>query len=134
MSAYTAAKCAVEGFVKVAADELAGAGIRVNAVRPGLTPSGGTSGMFADRETMDLFAAETPLVPWRGGFGQADDIGRAIRWLAGPESAWITGQSIAVDGGHELRRYPDMTYMMTRLHGNEAAAALRRGEPPPRET
>lgn len=134
MSAYTAAKCAVEGFVKVAADEMSGAGIRVNAVRPGLTPSGGTGGMFADQETMDLFAAETPLVPWRGGFGEADDIGRAIRWLAGPESAWVTGQSIAIDGGHELRKYPDMAYMISRLHGKEAVAALRRAEaPPPRK-
>ena len=50
MSAYTTAKFAVEGFVKCAADEMSAAGIRVNAVRPGLTRAGGTQ--HADPEAV----------------------------------------------------------------------------------
>lgn len=130
MSAYTAAKFGVEGFVKCAADEFAGQGIRVNCVRPGLTPAGGTKAMFDDRETLEAFAAETPLVASRGGFGTPDDIGRAVRWLCGPESSWVTGQSFAVDGGHELRRYPDAGPWVAKQHGEAALEAVRRGEVP----
>jgi hypothetical protein len=36
------------------------------------------------------------------------DVARLIRFLAGPESDWITGQCISVDGGHHLRRGPDI--------------------------
>jgi NAD(P)-dependent dehydrogenase (short-subunit alcohol dehydrogenase family) len=130
MAAYTASKCAVEGFVKCAADELSGAGIRVNAVRPGLTKSNSNSGMFDDKEMIDAFAGETPLVPFRGGFGEPDDIGRCVRWLAGPESSWVTGQSIAVDGGHELRKYPDVSFTLARTHGLAAVDAVRKGRLP----
>jgi NAD(P)-dependent dehydrogenase (short-subunit alcohol dehydrogenase family) len=99
-------------------------------VRPGLTPAGGTGAIFEDKETLAAFAAETPLVASRGGFGKPDDIGRAVRWLAGPESSWVTGQSFAVDGGHELRRYPDAGPWVARNFGQAALDAVRRGEAP----
>jgi NAD(P)-dependent dehydrogenase (short-subunit alcohol dehydrogenase family) len=130
MSAYTAGKFAVEGFVKCAADELAAAGIRVNCVRPGLTPAGGTKALFEDKETLAMFQAETPLVASRGGFGAPDDIGRAVRWLCGPESSWVTGQSFAVDGGHELRRYPDISHLVARTYGEAALQAVKKGQAP----
>jgi NAD(P)-dependent dehydrogenase (short-subunit alcohol dehydrogenase family) len=39
--------------------------------------------------------------------GEVADIAAAIRYLAGPESSWVTGQHIAVDGGHTLRAFVD---------------------------
>jgi NAD(P)-dependent dehydrogenase (short-subunit alcohol dehydrogenase family) len=39
--------------------------------------------------------------------GEVDDIAAAIRYLAGPESSWVTGQHITVDGGHTLRAFID---------------------------
>jgi NAD(P)-dependent dehydrogenase (short-subunit alcohol dehydrogenase family) len=43
------------------------------------------------------------------GVGYPEDVGRLARFLIGPESRWITGQCINVDGGHSLRRGPDFT-------------------------
>ncbi len=103
LTAYHVAKAALEGLVRMAADELGASGIRVNAIRPGLTRSGATQGLF-DGGATPAFLPEYPL----GRLGEAHDMAGAVRFLAGPESAWITGQCIAVDGGNLLRRSPDL--------------------------
>jgi len=41
--------------------------------------------------------------------GTVNDIASAVRFLCGPESSWITGVVLSVDGGHHLRRGPDLT-------------------------
>ncbi|NDG93585.1 MAG: SDR family oxidoreductase, partial [Gammaproteobacteria bacterium] len=41
--------------------------------------------------------------------GTVNDIASAVRFLCGPESSWITGIVLSVDGGHHLRRGPDLT-------------------------
>ncbi len=78
--------------------------IRVNAVRPGLSRSNATGDMFADQGVIDRFLKEIPLART----GEPHDIAAAVRYLAGPESSWVTGQSFAVDGGQELRKNPDL--------------------------
>jgi hypothetical protein len=88
--------------VKVAADELGRQGVRINAVRPGLTRTGATDGMFGARPLIEAFLAEQPI----RHEGEPADIARAIRFLAGPESAWITGEALTVDGGHTIRKFP----------------------------
>ncbi|MFN3424723.1 MAG: SDR family NAD(P)-dependent oxidoreductase [Novosphingobium meiothermophilum] len=103
LAAYHVAKAALEGLVRMAADELGPCGIRVNAVRPGLTRSGATAGMF-EGGADQAFLPEYPL----GRLGEPADIAGAVRFLAGDESAWITGQCIAADGGNLLRRSPDL--------------------------
>ena len=103
LAAYHVAKAALEGLVRSAADELGPSGLRVNAIRPGLTRSGATQGMF-DGGAAEAFLPEYPLVR----LGEAQDMAGAVRFLAGDESAWVTGQCIAVDGGNLLRRSPDL--------------------------
>lgn len=103
LAAYHIAKAALEGLVRMAADELGASGIRVNAIRPGLTRSGSTGEMFKG-DTAQAFLPEYPL----GRLGEAQDMAGAVRFLSGDESAWITGQCIAVDGGNLLRRSPDL--------------------------
>jgi NAD(P)-dependent dehydrogenase (short-subunit alcohol dehydrogenase family) len=44
-----------------------------------------------------------------GDVGQPEDVAELARFLIGPESRWITGQCINVDGGHSLRRGPDFS-------------------------
>jgi len=44
--------------------------------------------------------------------GTVDDVAAGVRYLCGPESTWVTGQCIAIDGGHTLRRGPDLTVAM----------------------
>jgi NAD(P)-dependent dehydrogenase (short-subunit alcohol dehydrogenase family) len=102
---YCAAKAGLEMLCKVAADELGSAGVRVNVVRPGLVRNGNPGHLSEDAEALDRYMAEQPIARP----GEAMDIGHAIRYLAGPESSWVTGQSITVDGGTSLRRFPDLT-------------------------
>jgi len=127
LSAYHAGKSGLEGLVRAAAEELGSAGIRVNAVRPGLTRTEAAGMMFTEKSFLDRYTEQTPLGKCGG---EPEDVARAVRFLAGPESAWITGQSIAVDGGHELRRNPDMTDLVTQMFGQEAMDAVQRGKSP----
>lgn len=116
LASYNTAKAGLEGFVRVAADELGERGVRVNAVRPGMTRSAGTRSMFADDEVISQITHECPL----GRLGEPEDIAPAIRFLAGPESSWMTGQSFAIDGGNELRRNPDLSALVKKIYGENA--------------
>jgi NAD(P)-dependent dehydrogenase (short-subunit alcohol dehydrogenase family) len=103
LASYAAGKAAVDQLVRVAADELGEAGIRVNSVQPGLTRTPGTERLFDNQPVIDDFLSGQAL----GRSGEIDDIAQAIRYLAGPESSWVTGQLLTVDGGHTLRAFPD---------------------------
>ena len=104
LASYRSGKAAVDALIDVAADELGEKGIRVNSVRPGLTRTESTSRMFESPELMGRFFEQQAIN--RGG--EAEDIAHAIRYFAGPESGWVTGQHLTVDGGHTLRAMPDM--------------------------
>lgn len=127
LSAYHAAKAGLEGLVRAAAEELGVAGIRVNAVRPGLTRTEASNFMYTDETYLNRYLEQTPLGKCGG---EPEDVAQAVRYLAGPESSWVTGQSFAVDGGHELRRNPDMTDLVTQMFGQPAMDAVRRGKSP----
>jgi NAD(P)-dependent dehydrogenase (short-subunit alcohol dehydrogenase family) len=103
LAAYCAGKAAVDQLVRVAADELGDRGIRINAVRPGLTRTEATAGMFQPA-LVERFLAQQPIART----GEPADIAGAVRFLAGPESSWITGQCLTVDGGHTIRMFPDL--------------------------
>ena len=131
LAAYHTAKGGLENFVKAAAEELGAAGIRVNAVRPGLVRNSPDKPMFTDQDLLATWVEQTPLrqrVP--GQLCENEDIGAAVRYLAGPESSWVTGQSFAVDGGLELRKNPDMTPMLGKLFDADAVAAVLKGKAP----
>lgn len=123
LSAYVAAKAGLERFVRAAAHELGSAKIRINAVRPGLTRSAATAGMYEEPGLVDRFASETVL----GRTGEPEDIARAVRFLVGPESAWITGQSISADGGQYLGKAPNR---LDELYGTDVMDKIRIGRPP----
>jgi NAD(P)-dependent dehydrogenase (short-subunit alcohol dehydrogenase family) len=101
--AYPVAKAGVEELVRNVADEYGPAGVRVNAVRPGFTATELMELVPRDSEVFASYLANTPL----DGVGEPDDVGDLVRFLAGDEARWITGQIINVDGGHGLRRGPD---------------------------
>ncbi|GCD97233.1 SDR family NAD(P)-dependent oxidoreductase [Embleya hyalina] len=126
LSGYAAGKAGLEALVRAAADELGAAGVRVNAVRPGLVRSREDARIFADEEMIARFLANKPL----GRTGLPEDIAEAVRHLAGPESSWTTGQSLAVDGGNELRRAPSFEkYARTALGDAVIDAALAGRDP-----
>lgn len=123
LSAYCTAKTGLEGLVRAAAEELSSAGIRVNAVRPGLTETGSTTSLFDDPALREVFLQQMPL----GRLGKPEDIAAAVRYLAGPESAWVTGQSFAVDGGNELRKNPELNDAVRHMYGETAWQAVLSG-------
>jgi 2-keto-3-deoxy-L-fuconate dehydrogenase len=90
--AYATSKAGLLGLVRASALELAGSGIRVNAVVPGATR---TSMLPQDDPGYDTLISRTPLQR----IAEPSEIAAAVAFLAGPESSFITGQSIAVDGG-----------------------------------
>jgi NAD(P)-dependent dehydrogenase (short-subunit alcohol dehydrogenase family) len=114
--AYGVSKAAVDHLVLLAADELGAAGIRVNAIRPGLVRTELVAGITDPGPVLDDYLACMPL----GRVGEPSDIADAARFLVGPESSWITGQIINVDGGHHLRRGPDYSAMFEPMFGADA--------------
>jgi 3alpha(or 20beta)-hydroxysteroid dehydrogenase len=95
--AYTGTKFAVRGLTKVAAKEWGPHGIRVNSVHPGLieTPMTAALRAFNDPDTRKRAERNIPL----GRVGQSLDIANMVRFLAGEDSSYCTGQEFTVDGG-----------------------------------
>jgi NAD(P)-dependent dehydrogenase (short-subunit alcohol dehydrogenase family) len=120
MAPYCASKAGVEMLIKVAADELGPLGVRANAVRPSLVPTELADPLVQDQTIVDDYLDQIPL----GRLGTVDDVAAAVRWLAGPESGWVTGQCVAVDGGHTLRRGPRVETMVERFFGADVMAGM----------
>ena len=93
--AIAAAKGGVAALARSAAATYASAGIRVNAVAPGLVESGMTERLVKNEGSRKTSERMHPL----GRIGQADDIASIVVYLLEAESGWITGQTFTVDGG-----------------------------------
>ncbi len=99
-SVYSAAKAAVQSFVKTFAAECASAGIRVNAVNPGNIRTGMAAKAGMNTTQIEGFVASTvPKIPL-GRFGEADEIAKAVLFLASDDASYIHGTEITVDGGY----------------------------------
>ena len=114
MAAYCVSKAGLEALVRTAADELGRANVRVNAVRPGIVPTELAAPLEQDPAVLADYLAQMPL----SRTGTVDDVGALVRFLCGPESSWITGQCIGVDGGHHLRRGPDVEHWARAIYGD----------------
>jgi NAD(P)-dependent dehydrogenase (short-subunit alcohol dehydrogenase family) len=95
---YGAAKTGLVGLTRTMAVNWGPRGVRANAVAAGLTRSRMTAGTFAQEEWTAPTLARTPL----GRLGEPVDIAHAILFLASPAASWITGQTLAVDGGFTI--------------------------------
>ncbi|MGI4952122.1 MAG: SDR family NAD(P)-dependent oxidoreductase [Janthinobacterium lividum] len=93
---YCASKGGTELLVQALALDWAGKGVRVNAIAPGYFETDLTAGMMANPAMSGRLLGMTPL----GRFGRDADIVGAAVFLAGPASAYVTGQSLRVDGGY----------------------------------
>ena len=96
--AYSASKAGVINLAKVAAQQLAGSNVRVNAICPGLTETGMTKPTFdyaRDAGKMDRVGRLNPL---RRG-AQPEELAKVALFLASDDASYVNGQAIAVDGG-----------------------------------
>jgi 3-oxoacyl-[acyl-carrier protein] reductase len=96
-SVYSATKAAVDAVTRSLARELGPRNIRVNSINPGMVETEGfhSTGIAAS-DLRKQIEAQTPL----GRIGQPQDIGPAAVFLASADSAWITGETLYITGGH----------------------------------
>jgi NAD(P)-dependent dehydrogenase (short-subunit alcohol dehydrogenase family) len=120
--AYTAGKAGIEAMIRNAADEFGAQRVRFNAIRPGFIATEIMEGIPRDHATYQSYLENTPM----GDVGQPEDVADLARFLIGPESRWITGTAINVDGGHHLRRGPNFGHFIEPMLGAEVMS----GKPP----
>jgi NAD(P)-dependent dehydrogenase (short-subunit alcohol dehydrogenase family) len=94
-SMYVGSKHAVEGITKSIALELAGSGVRVNAVAPGPTDTGMLDRFTGSEEVKAKLAAGVPL----GRTGRPEEIATAILFISSDAASFVTGQILTADGG-----------------------------------
>ncbi len=97
--AYVTTKAAVESLTWALAGEVAGRGIRVNAVAPGWVDSGFTQAARAATEDTTSFDAAAARAHVLGRMAAPEEIAAAILWLASPKASFVTGECLFVDGG-----------------------------------
>lgn len=90
---YAGTKAAVDAMTKVMSKELGPRQIRVNSLNPGVIESNDPT-VLTEKDRREMLAL-TPL----GRLGSGFDVARAVSFLAGPESVWMTGQVIYLSGG-----------------------------------
>ena len=104
MSAYCASKAGVNMLTRCAADDLGEHGIRVNAVMPGLVPTDLASPLVNAEDAVADYLRCMPVAR----LGTTEDIANSVAFLLSDEAGWVTGQVLGVDGGHTIRRGPEL--------------------------
>ena len=104
LSAYCSAKAGVAMLTKVSALELGRHNIRVNSIGPGLIRTPLTEGLRDVPGLEDAFAAEAPL----GRVGEPEDVAQLALWLASDASSLMTGQTVQLNGGADINKYPPL--------------------------
>lgn len=112
--AYSASKAGVINLVQIAAQELGGTGIRVNAVCPGLVESGMTQPLYDAARAKGREDQIGQLNPLRRG-GEPIEIARAIAFLASDDASYVNGHALVVDAGLST------SHPVARPHGYRAA-------------
>lgn len=104
LAAYCASKAGLVALTEVAALELGPRRVRVNAVAPGLVVTPLTAPAMDIPGVREEYVDNTVL----GRPGEPAEIAAACRFLLSDDAAWITGETLDINGGAHLRRYPDL--------------------------
>ena len=110
-AAYCCSKAGVNMLTRCTADDFGVYGIRVNAVMPGLVPTEITARLTSDQDTVEEYLRLMPL----NRVGSPEDVSAIVAFLLSDEASWITGQCIGVDGGHTLRKGPNLEPIMRQI-------------------
>jgi len=104
MGAYCVSKAGLDMLTRCAADELGEHGIRVNSVLPGVVRTPMAAALSEIPLARDEYLSLMPL----SRIGEPADVGKLVAFLLSDDASWITGQLVPVDGGHTLRKGPDL--------------------------
>jgi len=102
LSVYNTSKAALDQLTRCAAIDWAPHGVRVNAVNPGVTVTNLHRRGGMDEQAYEAFLVRAKETHPLGRPGQASEIASLILFLASDQAEWITGETIAVDGGRHL--------------------------------
>ncbi len=105
--AYGVAKAGICFLCATAAEELGPLGIRVNAVAPGIIDDELMAFITGGGPLLDDYLSQMPA----GRVGTVEDVAAAVRYLLGPGSSFVTGETLGIDGGHHLRRGADYSLL-----------------------
>lgn len=97
-SDYSAAKAAVVSLMQTCCYQLAGTGIRCNAICPGIIETGMTRGIFEAARARGTEGKIGQLNPLRRG-AVPDEVARVVLFLGSDEASYVNGQAVTVDGG-----------------------------------
>lgn len=111
MSAYCVSKAGLDMLTRCAADELGEHGIRVNSVLPGIVKTPMAAALSNVPVSRDEYLSLMPIAR----IGEPRDVGRLVAFLLSDDASWITGQLIAVDGGHTIRKGPNLVPLFSQF-------------------
>ena len=104
MGPYCVSKAGLDMLTRCAADELGEYGIRVNSVLPGVVKTPMAAALSEVPMSRDEYLSLMPI----SRIGEPEDVGRLAAFLLSDDASWITGQLIGVDGGHTIRKGPNL--------------------------
>lgn len=104
MGPYCVSKAGLDMLTRCAADELGEHGIRVNSVLPGVVKTPMAAALSEIPVSREEYLRRMPI----SRIGEPRDIGAFVAFLLSDDASWVTGQLIAIDGGHTLRQGPNL--------------------------
>ena len=98
-SVYNATKAAIRSFARTWTVDLKHRKIRVNAISPGMIETPGLNGLTENKEQLEQFKTSFVSTVPLGRIGSADEVAKAVSFLASDDSSYVTGIELFVDGG-----------------------------------